>query len=258
MLSATKSRHITSRNTKSCLTKANDDLVRSSDHNLVEACPHSIAVIFNGCPILTTSCNCISFPFTLNPPDPTPNISHRSRLIIIHHTTRHSPPRNCMQRLRRRAHTVILQEVPKRINAVGARAKLHTSAAFSQTVRKSETYGTSTSSGASKCAGNSSRAESDGRANARGRCNDSGALEEVAVAGLHSEYNGLGDFVVFTACEGVWGGGGEGCEGEGGESGETHFVWVLREGGMGGMQRDSGNGNEVKGWAVEWCWSGGG
>jgi hypothetical protein len=57
------------------------------------------------------------------------------------------------------------------------------------------------------------RASRNTQSNAHSRCNDFGALEDVTIAGLHRENDGVGDLFLLEDLQGVGSGSDKGREG---------------------------------------------
>jgi hypothetical protein len=120
-----------------------------------------------------------------------------------------------------RANIVVDQEVIERINAPSTRANLsYISSLVTTPVIK--TYSTRTSSSATKSRSNARGSEKNRGADAASRSYDGSALEEIAAVGLDGKANGVSDFLLVAADEGVGRGGGQGGEGGDGDGGETH------------------------------------
>jgi hypothetical protein len=144
------------------------------------------------------------------------------------------------------ANIVVRQKIIKSINAPSARADLsHISSLLA--ILLTTTHSTRPSSSAAKRRRDTSGPKKDRGANAASGSYNGSALEEIAFVGLDGEADGVSNFLLVAADEGVGGCGGQGGEGRDGDGGETH------DDGFGGNFGGTGSGSE--GVAVRRYWS---
>jgi hypothetical protein len=119
------------------------------------------------------------------------------------------------------ANLIVRQKIVKGINASSTRANLlHISLLLPQT--PSQTHSTRASSSATKRRRNTSGPEKNRGPDTARRSYDSSALEQIAIVGLDGEADGVSDFLLLAADEGVGGCDGQGGEGGDGNDGEMH------------------------------------